>query len=244
MISVGEVFEAYYECRKHKRRTVNALAFELDFEYELIALWRELNSGNYQLRRSMAFILISPVQREIFAADFRDRIVHHLIMGKINQLLEDNFIADTYSCRKGKGGLAGVKQVVGYMHACSENYTADCYIMKLDLQAFFPSIDMEILFCNLKFLLNEKYLGEDKEILLSLFEKTIFARPQEDCIIKGSMADWRGLPLAKSLFGCDDGKGLPIGNLTSQMLANFYLTPLDKFIKEELKNQLLCALCR
>ena len=72
-IPLEEVFNAYYECRRHKRRTVNALAFELDFEHELIRLWKEINTNKYKIGRSIAFIIKHPVQREVFAANFRDR---------------------------------------------------------------------------------------------------------------------------------------------------------------------------
>lgn len=73
-VALEDVFRAYYECRRNKRRTVNALAFELDFEQELVRLWREINSGQYKIGRSIAFVVQQPVQREVFAADFRDRV--------------------------------------------------------------------------------------------------------------------------------------------------------------------------
>lgn len=74
-----DVFEAYFECRKKKRNTCNALAFESDYERRCVELWREINAGTYRPSRSIAFIINKPVKREIFAADFRDRVVHHLI---------------------------------------------------------------------------------------------------------------------------------------------------------------------
>ena len=97
-ITLEEVFEAYFNCRKNKRRTCNALAFETDYEEKLIALWEDIISGKYEPGRSIAFIVTKPVQREVFAADFRDRVVHHLIAAKILPLLEAEFIPDTYSC--------------------------------------------------------------------------------------------------------------------------------------------------
>src|SRR5271157_3868078 len=84
--SIEELFEAYLECRKHKRNTANALAFEMDYEINLIALCEEINNGTYQPGKSIAFIVNKPVQREIFAADFRDRVVHHLVIHKLNPL--------------------------------------------------------------------------------------------------------------------------------------------------------------
>ena len=82
-VGLDELFAAYLECRRNKRRTTNALAFEVDFEQKLIELWKDVNNGTYMPGRSIAFIVTEPVQREVFAADFRDRIIHHLIIGKI-----------------------------------------------------------------------------------------------------------------------------------------------------------------
>lgn len=89
-IELYELFEAYFACRKNKRNTANALAFEVDYESKLIQLCKEINDGSYKISRSIAFMICDPVEREIFAADFRDRIVHHLIIGKLNPLLRNN----------------------------------------------------------------------------------------------------------------------------------------------------------
>lgn len=82
-IELADLFEAYADCRANKRNTMNALYFELDYEQELIALWEEINTGAYAPGRSIAFIVAQPVKREIFAADFRDRVVHHLLINKL-----------------------------------------------------------------------------------------------------------------------------------------------------------------
>jgi len=92
-----------FECRKNKRNTANAIAFEIDYESKLIQLCNEINNGTYQIGRSIAFIVNKPVKREIFAADFRDRIVHHLIINKLNHLFEKEFINDSFGCRINKG---------------------------------------------------------------------------------------------------------------------------------------------
>ena len=76
-IELEEIFEAYFACRKNKRYTLNALAFEIDYESNLIKLCDKINNGTYEIGRSIAFIVDKPVKREIFAADFRDRVVHH-----------------------------------------------------------------------------------------------------------------------------------------------------------------------
>ncbi len=233
-IALEEVFRAYYDCRRNKRRTSNAISFELDFERELIRLWRDINSGDYKIGRSIAFVVNKPVQREIFAADFRDRVVHHLVISKINSLFEELFIADSYSCRVGKGTLHGAKELNNHIVVCSECYTRDCYILKLDIRSFFMSIDKTILYQMLHEFIDDNYHLPDKPILLRLIKQIVFNNPEDNCIIKGRRADWNGLPCHKSLFWSARNCGLPIGNLTSQIFANFYLDKLDKYITEEL----------
>lgn len=233
-IPLSELFEAYFDCRRNKRRTMNALAFEEDYENELIQLWREVNDGTYRPGRSIAFIITRPVQREIFAADFRDRVVHHLVINKLNPLFEKEFIHDSYACRKGKGTLFGIRRAERFIRQCSENYTRDCYILKLDIEGFFMRIDRNRLFNKLERFIFEKYKGDDINILLGLIRQIVFYEPTIGCHIKGGKETWRGLPDSKSLFHSPPGCGLPIGNLTSQIFANFYMTPFDHFMKHDL----------
>ena len=108
-IPLEDFFIAYYQCRKRKRKTINALQFEVNYEENLVKLWREVNSRKYEIGRSICFLVTRPKLREIFAADFRDRIVHHVIMMRLEPLFEEVFIEDNYNCRKGKGTLYGVK---------------------------------------------------------------------------------------------------------------------------------------
>ena len=232
-IPLGDVLEAYFECRKKKRNTYNALAFEKEYERHCVELWREINSGTYRPSRSIAFIVTKPVRREIFAADFRDRVVHHLIAGRILPLLEAKFIDDSYSTRKGKGTLYGIKHVEEHIRRCSENYTKDCYIMKIDVRSFFMKISKQRLYDLTERLLREKYQGNDLPILLYLLRETIFNRPERHCIRKTPRRAWRDLPKDKSLFGTDGTCGLPIGNLTSQLLALNFLDELDHLVLEE-----------
>ncbi|MBP3346876.1 MAG: RNA-directed DNA polymerase [Alphaproteobacteria bacterium] len=234
-VTLEDVFRAYYECRRTKRRTVNALAFELNFEQELIRLWQEINSGAYKIGRSIAFIVKYPVQREVFAADFRDRIVHHLVISKLNSLFEKEFIDDSYSCRSGKGTLFGVRSIQEKIAECSTGYTQDCYILKLDIRSFFMSIDKNILYRMLFEFISEKYHEPDKYVILRLVKQIVFYNPEDNCVIKGKRSDWNGLPYYKSLFWSSRHCGLPIGNLTSQIFANFYLNSLDRYVTEELQ---------
>lgn len=234
-IELEELFNAYFVCRKNKRNTANALAFEIDYENNLVQLCKEINDGTYQIGCSIAFIVDKPVKREIFAADFRDRVVHHLVIGKLNHLFEKQFIYDSYSCRTGKGTHFGIGRVDKFIRQCSLNYTKDCYVLKLDLKGFFMSINKNILFEKLEEFINEKYHASDKDLIIKLSKQVIFNDPTKNCIIKGNKSDWDNLPQTKSLFYSKPNCGLPIGNLTSQVFANFYMDSFDHFVKHDLK---------
>jgi hypothetical protein len=229
-----EFFEAYYSCRKNKRNTHNALKFEIHLEKALFSLIDDVYNGVYTPGRSIAFVVNKPVKREIFAADFRDRVVHHWLINKLNPFFEQLFIPDSYACRVGKGTHYGVARFNQYIKDCSENYTKDCYVLKLDIQGFFMHIHRGILVKLLKKFVYTNYSNSDINLVLELLEKIIFNSPTERCTIKGSKKDWRGLPKNKSLFHSPKNCGLPIGNLTSQVFANFYMHQFDAFVTKEL----------
>lgn len=235
MVSLEDLIEAYYLCRKNKRNTAYAVDFELNYEQNLINLYNEINSGSYRTDRYTAFIVKRPVVREIFAASFRDRIVHHLIINELNHLFERQFIFDSYGCRKNRGTLFGIKRVDRFIRSCSRNHTVPSYILKLDIKNFFVNIDKEILYKNLKNFILDKYLGDSQQ-LLKLCHLIIFTNPTANSLIKGSLRDWQELAPGKSLFMVDNKQqGLPIGNLTSQIFSNFYLDAFDHFVKHNLK---------
>ena len=232
-ISLEDVFVAYYECRKNKRRSKNALRFEMNLEENLVQLWRELNDGTYEIGQSIAFIVTQPVKREVFAANFRDRIVHHLVIRKLGTILDRAISPHSYSCRKGMGTLYGIKKVYDYVRQCSANYTRDCYVLRLDIRAFFMHIRHDKLYQMINNLIQRQYFGRDKAILSRLVRQIITYLPQKNCQIRGQKSNWNELPKSKSLFYGRAGRGLPIGNLTSQIFANFYLTDFDRFVSSQ-----------
>ncbi len=233
---LADLFQAYFDARRNKRNTINAIRFERHFEHSLFELFDEIFAYQYQPKPSICFIVKKPVKREIFAADFRDRIIHHLIYNYISPILEKSFINDSYSCRKGKGTHYGIERIDHFIRSCSENYSKVCYILKLDIKGYFMSMNRNILFEFVKDELKKQANKNtfDLPMVLYLIEKTIFNDPTQNCIIKGNKEDWNGLPKTKSLFHANPGCGLPIGNLTSQLFGNVYLNLFDHFVKKEL----------
>ncbi|MBR6632656.1 MAG: hypothetical protein IKK89_12050, partial [Alistipes sp.] len=167
-VSYDDLLQAYRDCRRNKRGTHNAIAFEINYEANLLALRDAINARTYTPDRSIAFIVTKPVQREIFAADFRDRIVHHWIALRIEPLLEQSFIDESFNCRKNKGTLAGIKCLHELIREKSENYTRDCWVLKYDLKGFFMSINRQKVTDKLCRFIEERYDGEDKPTLLYL----------------------------------------------------------------------------
>lgn len=229
------LFRAYFDARRNKRNTINALQFELDLEDNILKLYDDIIYGTYTISPSICFIVDKPVKREVFAANFRDRVVHHYIINQLIDIFENQFIYDSYSCREGKGTLFGISRLQKFIRSCSNNYRRDAYVLKLDLQGFFMNIDKKLLCDKVVGLVRRKYGGWDADILVSLIRQVIMNDPTAGCIVKGSRSDWDGLPANKSLFHSAPGCGLPIGNLTSQIFANYYLSDFDRYMKETLK---------
>jgi len=230
------LFQAYYGARKNKRNTINALAFEIDYERKLFELYKEIKNETYKIGPSICFINFKPVQREIFAADFRDRIVHHLIYNYISHFFERLFIYDSYSCREEKGTSCGIKRLDHFIRSCSQNYSRDCYILKIDIKGYFMSIDRNILYQKIENTV-KRFKDEanfDIDFILRLIHQVVFNDPTKNCIIRGKRSNWNGLPKTKSLFFAGKNKGLPIGNLTSQLFGNVYLDDFDHFVKYKL----------
>ena len=232
-----DLFQAYFDSRSNKRNTINALRFELHYEQNLLQLYQELVDRKYEVRRSVCFINFKPVQREIFAADFRDRVIHHLLYNYLAPIFEPSFIKDSYSCRVGKGTHYGIQCMQRFMRTCSQNYQEEAYILKIDILGYFMCMDRALLYAMIQRKLEnyQQSISFDHTLVNYLLEKVIFNDPTRNCVVKGRRKDWEGLPPSKSLFSAAPGKGLPIGNLTSQFFGNIYLNGLDHFIKEQLQ---------
>ena len=136
---------AYYDARRHKRRKAYQLEFEMRLEQNLKRLCDELWTRTYQPRPSTCFIINDPKKREVFAAQFRDRIVHHLYYNYTHELFERTFIHDSYSCIRKRGTHFGIHRLDQHIRQESRNYTRPCYVLKMDVKGYFMNIDRRIL---------------------------------------------------------------------------------------------------
>lgn len=146
MFRMESVYRAYLRCRRHKRGTVNAMRFEQNLEENLVGLHEELSAGTYRPGKSVAFLVEKPKRREIFAADFRDRVVHHLLVGNLELEWERRFIHDSYACRKRKGTHAGVERLRSFARQVTANGTRRAWYLQLDVRGYFITLDRNILF--------------------------------------------------------------------------------------------------
>jgi len=255
LLSFRSVHSAYMDCRRRKRGTINALRFEIDASEKLFSLAAALQKGTYLPSRSVCFVTASPKLREVFAADFRDRVVHHLLVRELEKLYEPCFIHDSFACRVNKGTQAAVKRLREFMVKATKNRKIPAYFIQLDIRSFFTSIDKQILYTlleqKLKNATNNVIPAEagiqrnnlracnlteiDSNTLLELIRINIFHDCTGSYVFRGDRKLLEKIPPHKTLFKSGPDKGLPIGNLTSQFFANVYLNELDHFVKQTLR---------
>ncbi|MFH1649994.1 MAG: reverse transcriptase domain-containing protein [Candidatus Woesearchaeota archaeon] len=196
---------AFLRARRRKTRKPYVVEFEQCLEDNFAVLRRELLAETYSPSPLKTFILRDPKTRRISKSEFRDRIVHHAICNVIEPIFDSRFIHDSYANRKGKGTLKAIKRFDQFKHKASRNFSRTCYVLKADIKHYFDSVDHEIL-------------------LETLSAKIIC--PRTLCLIRRILENHR---VSRR------GKGMPLGNLTSQFFANVYLNELDQFVKHELK---------
>ena len=233
-----DLYVAFLCAKRHKGSQPYVKRFERHLMQNLTELRDTLWDRTYKPAPSSCFIIERPKKREVFAAQFRDRVVHHLYYNYTHKLFERTFIADSYSCIPGRGTHYGIQRLADHIRRASQNYTQTCYVMKLDIRGYFMHIDrqrlLEIATQSLEKMSARTEIA-DKELLLWLTREIILLDPNENCRIVGSEDDWTGLDPAKSMRFVNSGKGMPIGNLTSQLFSNVYLNEFDQFMKRTLK---------
>jgi len=222
--------QAYLDCRRTKRNSASALAFEAMLERNLYVLHSELVAGTYRPGRSICFAITRPRPREVWAAQFRDRVVHHLLYNHIAPRFEAGFVADSCACIPGRGTLYAVRRLEHQVRSVTANWQRQASYLKMDLANFFVSIDKSVLFCQLARRIPEPWW-------LQLAETVLMHDPRLDVEVRGRRELLALVPPHKSLFNAPSGHGLPIGNLSSQFFANVLLNDFDQWVKHRLRAQ-------
>lgn len=210
MIQPESLFAAWRCFCLGKTKREDVANFEWKLEQNIFALYRDLKGRAYRHGPYSSFFITDPKQRHIHKATVRDRVIHHAIFQALNPIFEPTFIADSYSCRVGKGTHKGVDALTNMIRKVSRNYSRPCFVLKCDVRRFFDSIDHSVLLE----ILRERIADAD---VMNLLETIVESFP------------------AGQLSIFERRKGVPIGNLTSQLFANVYMNVFDQFMKHECK---------
>lgn len=239
IFTIEKLYAAYKKSIKRKNNQLSATEFTYRLESNLYELLYALQNKTYQVSEFKCFVVSDPVTREVFCSQFKDRIVQHLLLAEIEPLFESTFIYNSFACRKNKGTHLAVKRLQKGIQSLEDKYKKPAYYLQMDISGFFMSIDKKLLFNIISKRLtktyktykhSEKWLSE----VLWLCEKIIFVDPVKNHIKTGDTSLFSTVPPRKSLFTNNrEGKGLPIGNLSSQFFANVYLNELDQYVKRK-----------
>lgn len=227
-LTVSELFQAYYDCRKTKRNSAGALKFEERLERNLMELYRELHDGSYYPGPSTVFVVEYPKVREVWASDFRDRVVHHVLYNRIAERFHRRFIHDSYACIPGKGTHRAVARMEHFARSVTHNFTIPGFVLKMDVESFFTSINRQKLDDLITPHIPEQWW-------LDLARLILHRDPVPDAIMASRPEMIRRVPPHKSLFHAARGIGLTIGSLNSQCLANVVMNVVDQYAKHVLK---------
>lgn len=210
------------------------MEFERCLEDNIFKLHYELSSGRYQHGPYSTFHIYDPKHRVISKALVRDRLVHHVVFNELYRIFDPTFIHHSYSSRLNKGTHLAVLNLFHCLRQVSRNYTQTVHILKCDVKKFFWSVDHQKLLAIIQSKIkDEKFLWLINEIVKSFPPSFAGASADKsagrpvDKIPERERERVKGIPCS--------GKGLPIGNVTSQIFANIYLDKLDQFIKHRLK---------
>jgi retron-type reverse transcriptase len=205
IISLENLLEAWKEFLRGKKSRKDVQEFERDLMTNIISLHNELVLKTYKHSPYEAFNISDPKPRNIHKAKVRDRLLHHAIYRMLYPFFDRTFIYQSYSCRYRKGTQKAIQRLQGYMYKATNNHTKTAWVLKCDIRKFFASID--------------------HETLIKIIKEYI---PDQDIV-------WLMKEIISSFPETGGGVGLPLGNLTSQLLVNIYMNKFDHFVKHSLK---------
>ena len=205
IISLENLLESWGEFANGKRSRKDVQEFERNLMYNIISLHQDLAAKTYQHSSYQAFSISDPKPRNIHKATVRDRLLHHALHRTLYPFFDRIFIADSYSCRVNKGIHKAMNRFRTFAYQVSQNHTKTVWVLKGDIRKFFASIDQNILM----------------ETITSYI-------PDPDIV-------WLIFQIVESFHSAREGVGLPLGNLTSQLLVNIYMNKFDQFVKHKLR---------
>ncbi|MBQ9659564.1 MAG: RNA-directed DNA polymerase [Clostridia bacterium] len=235
ILKFEELYNAYLLCLKNKKRKTGTFNFvNSNLSQNLISLLDSLNNRTYKPLASNCYVITEPALREIYAAQFRDRVVQHFYMKEIEEILDKKLVDGCCSCRKGKGTDYALSLLKNYLVETSNNGKKDCYFLKIDLSGYFMSIDRKQISDKFEKLIIQEYTGKHKGLLLYLTPIIFENNPAQNCKYKCN-EDVRNKVPERRKMNPKSEYGMAIGNLTAQAASNLNLNDFDNYIVKELK---------
>jgi retron-type reverse transcriptase len=205
IISLENLLEAWKEFVCGKRARKDVQEFERNLMTNIILLHRELAAKIYSHSAYQAFNISDPKPRNIHKASVRDRLLHHAVYRTLYPFFDWTFIPESYSCRVDKGVHKAINKFRKFGYKASNNHYKTLWVLKCDIRKFFASVD--------------------QKILLRILEEHI---PDQNIL-------WLLSQIIYSFHSTKEGVGLPLGNLTSQLLVNIYMNQFDRWVKHKMK---------
>ena len=227
------MLKAWQEFIRDKKDRNDVIMFQVKLMDNIFGLYTDLKNKTYIHGSYKAFNISDPKPRQIHKAMVRDRLLHHLIYQELYGYFDSKFIHDSYSCRKIKGTHKSINRFRQMIRIVSKNNTKTCFVLKCDIKKFFANINHEILKNILK-----KHI-KDQNILWLLgqvvdsFCFNSIGKTSVNSIY--AIAKIQKHQYSNSAIAKNEYRGLPLGNLTSQLLVNIYMNEFDQFVKRELK---------
>lgn len=237
-----DLYAAFICAKRHKAKKPYVQHFERNLKENIESLCDDLWTRRYKPEPSTCFVIQRPKKREVFAAQFRDRIVHHLYYNYTHKLFERTFIQDTYSCIPGRGTHYGIERMTQHIRQESHNWQRPCYALKIDIRGYFMHINrlrlLDIATASLTKMADHRANGSmtwrdviDMDFILWLTHEIVLLDPTDGCRHVGSPSEWEGVDASKLIVNAPADCGMPIGNLTSQLFSNVYMNPFDQMVK-------------
>jgi len=240
-----DLYAAFICAKRHKAKKPYVLHFERNLKENIESLCDDLWMRRYKPEPSTCFVIQRPKKREVFAAQFRDRIVHHLYYNYTHELFERTFIQDTYSCIPGRGTHYGIERMEQHIRQESHNWQRPCYALKIDIRGYFMHINrrrlLDIATASLTKMADHQANGGmkwrdviDMDFILWLTHEIVLLDPTDGCRHVGNPSEWDDVDASKLMANAPADCGMPIGNLTSQLFSNVYMNPFDQMVKRVL----------
>lgn len=237
-----DLYAAFICAKRHKAKKPYVLHFERNLKENIESLCDDLWTRRYKPEPSTCFVIQRPKKREVFAAQFRDRIVHHLYYNYTHELFERTFIQDTYSCIPGRGTHYGIERMTQHIIQESHNWQRPCYALKIDIRGYFMHINrrrlLDIATASLLKMADHQANGGmkwrdviDMDFILWLTHEIVLLDPTDGCRRVGNISEWDDVDASKLMANAPADCGMPIGNLTSQLFSNVYMNPFDQMVK-------------